>query len=95
MSETKQKLTLSRTDELAMERTRLANERTFLAYFRTAVVFLSSGLAIIKIKALAEITDIGYFLSLLAPIIFIFGLTRFFYVRKNLKKFYYKTSDLS
>ncbi len=57
-----QKSDMSKTDLLAMERTRLANERTFLAYFRTFIVFLSSGIAIIKINALKEIEFIGYFL---------------------------------
>ena len=61
------KLELSRTDELAMERTRLANERTFLAYFRTFIVFLSSGFAILKLIALKEILTVGYMLVIIAP----------------------------
>ena len=80
---------LSRTDYLAMERTRLANERTFLAYFRTFVVFMSSGFAIIKISVLEEIIHVGYFLVILAPLLFIIGLSRFVYVRRQLRKHYY------
>ncbi|WP_222845856.1 DUF202 domain-containing protein [Flavilitoribacter nigricans] len=80
---------LSRTDALAVERTRLANERTFLAYFRSAIVFLSSGFAIIKIDALRDITDIGYFLLVIAPLLFLVGLLRFFYVKRQVKKYYY------
>jgi putative membrane protein len=83
------KVKLSNTDALAIERTRLANERTFLAYFRTSIVFLSSGVAIIKIEALRDITDIGYFLIVIAPILLIIGIIRFFYVRSQLKKYYY------
>ena len=79
---------MSKTDALAMERTRLANERTFLAYFRTSIVFLSSGFAIIKIHALEEIQDLGYFLIILAPVLFIIGLLRFYYVKRKLKKYY-------
>ncbi len=79
---------MSKTDALAMERTRLANERTFLAYFRTAIVFLSSGFAIIKINALEEIQDLGYFLIILAPILLAVGLARFYYVKRKLKKYY-------
>lgn len=83
------KLELNRTDSLAIERTRLANERTFLAYFRTFIVFLSSGFAIIKMSVLQEISDIGYFLLIIAPILLIIGIIRFFYVKRKLKKYFY------
>ena len=83
------KIELSKTDALAIERTRLANERTFLAYFRSSIVFLSSGFAIIKIDALRDITDIGYFLMIIAPILFIIGVFRFLYVKRQLRKYYY------
>lgn len=81
-------MTMSRTDELAMERTRLANERTFLAYFRTFIVFVSSGFAILKMELLNEITEIGYFLIAMAPIMLTIGTARFFYVKVQLRKFY-------
>lgn len=84
-----EKLELSRTDELAVERTRLANERTFLAYFRTFIVFLSSGFAILKLSALEEILTVGYLLMVIAPLLFIMGLFRFLYVRKQIRKHYY------
>ncbi|WP_420387050.1 DUF202 domain-containing protein [Roseivirga sp.] len=87
-----EKLELSRTDELAVERTRLANERTFLAYFRTFIVFLSSGFAILKISALEEIMTVGYMLLIVAPLMFIIGLIRFLYVRKQIRKHYYTRS---
>ena len=74
-------------DALAIDLTVLANERTFLAYFRTFIVFLSSGFAIIKLNALEEISDIGYFLIGIAPVIFLIGIGRFFYVRKQMKKY--------
>ena len=83
------KIKLNKTDNLAIERTKLANERTFLAYFRTSIVFLSSGFAIIKIDALRDIADIGYFLMGVAPILFLIGIIRFFYVRRKLKSYYY------
>lgn len=89
MKKKKKKDQLSRTDALAIERTRLANERTFLAYFRTFIVFLSSGFAILKMEVLQEIRDIGYFLTLLAPLLLIIGVGRFFYVKRQVRKFYY------
>ncbi|MGQ1783974.1 MULTISPECIES: YidH family protein [unclassified Saccharicrinis] len=83
-----EKVKLSKTDALAIERTRLANERTFLAYFRTSIVFLSSGVAIIKIEALSDIMNIGFFLMVVAPLLFVIGIIRFFYVRRQLRKYY-------
>lgn len=79
---------LNRTDLLAIERTKLANERTFLAYFRTAIVFLSSGFAILKLPALAEIHAIGYFFLILSPCLFLVGLLRFVFMRRRIRKFY-------
>ena len=92
--EKKTKEQLSRTDSLAIERTRLANERTFLAYFRTFIVFLSSGFAILKMEVLQEIRDIGYFLTILAPILLFVGVVRFFYVKRQVRKYYYPIEPL-
>ena len=88
-----EKITLKRNDALAIERTRLANERTFLAYFRTFIVFLSSGFAILKLNALQEIMDIGYFLLILSPILLMIGIIRFFYVKRQLRKYFYKAEE--
>lgn len=79
---------LTRTDVLALERTRLANERTFLAYFRTFIVFLSSGFAILKLSLLSEIKIVGYFLTGIGPLILLIGLLRFVYVKRQIRKFY-------
>jgi putative membrane protein len=81
-------ITMTTTDLLAIDRTRLANERTFLAYFRTFIVFLSSGFAILKMDALSEIPEVGYFLVILSPVLLAIGLIRFLYVKKHIKKFY-------
>ncbi len=75
-------------DYLAIERTRLANERTFLSYFRTAVVLLSSGIAVLKLEVLEEISDLGLFLLLLGPAIMVLGIIRFLYVKRQIKKYY-------
>lgn len=79
---------LSLTDKLAVERTKLANERTFLAYFRSAIVFLSSGFAIVKLEMLQEIQWVGYVLTIVGPIIFIIGLVRLTYMKRRIKRFY-------
>ena len=75
-------------DWLAIDRTHLANERTFLAYFRTFVVILSSAIAILKVDVLHELKELGIFLLILSPIILAVGLFRFFYVRRQVKKYY-------
>lgn len=88
-----EKIKLSNTDALALERTRLANERTFLAYFRTFIVFLSSGVAILKITAFQEIRSVGFFLLIISPVLFVAGIVRYFYVKKKLKKYYYAPGE--
>ena len=82
------KLKLTLRDIVALERTKLANERTFLAYFRTFIVFLSSGFAILKLEFLQEIKDLGYVFILIAPILLIIGISRFFYVKRHIRKYY-------
>ena len=79
---------LSTTDKLAIERTRLANERTFLAYFRSAIVFLSSGFAIIQLQAFQQITWIGYALIFIGPTLLFVGIFRLFYVKKRIRSYY-------
>ena len=69
---------LSRTDYLAIERTRLANERTFLAYFRTFVVVFGSGLTLVKIEILEGMETLGYSFIALAVLLFLIGLIRFY-----------------
>lgn len=79
---------ITRTDLLALERTKLANERTFLAYFRTFVVFLSSGFVILKIELLNHLMALGYFFIILSFVVVIVGITRFFYVKSKINKYY-------
>lgn len=75
-------------DWLAIDRTRMANERTFLAYLRTFIVVLSSAVAILRVDVLQEMFDLGIFLLVIAPVIFIIGLARFLYVRRHIRKYH-------
>ncbi len=79
---------ISRSDLLALQRTKLANERTFLAYFRTFVVFLSSGFAILKIQLLHSITTIGYFFIVMSFIVALIGIVRFLQVKKIINTYF-------
>ena len=76
-------------DFLALERTKLANERTFLAYFRTFIVTMSSGFAIIKIEALGNLKELGYFFVGIALFFMVVGTVRFLFVRNRIRKTYY------
>lgn len=72
-------------DHLALDRTVLASERTFLAYARTALGLFSAGIACVKfIMDSPLIYVIGMILIVAAPIVFIYGLVRFFAVREKL-----------
>lgn len=75
-------------DKLAIDRTTLANERTLLSYFRSFVVILSSGAAILKVELLEEIETLGLFLVIIAPVLLLIGIIRYFYVRKVIKNSY-------
>lgn len=79
---------ISRTDHLALERTKLANERTFLAYFRTFVVFVSSGFVILKVDALENLIFLGYTFIVMGIALLIIGVIRFLYVRKRIAKYF-------
>lgn len=79
---------LSLTDWLALERTRLANERTFLAYFRTAFALVAGGLTIARLEALRDIHWLGYVFVGLAPIMLITGIWRLYSVNKKIGRHY-------
>lgn len=75
-------------DWLAIDRTKMANERTFLAYLRTFMVILGSGVAILKVEVLEDLSGLGFFFIFLAPVIMVFGIARFLYVRRHIHKYY-------
>jgi inner membrane protein YidH len=73
-------------EHLAIERTKLANERTLLTYIRTALYFLVAG------STLGHFVDttfwrlMGLPLMILSVIIIIFGIVRFFNVKKTINE---------
>lgn len=73
-------------DYLALDRTILALERTFLAYARTALGLLSAGIACVKFIIDSPIIYVlGMVLITAAPVVFVYGLVRYFDVRERLK----------
>lgn len=79
---------MTTSEKLASLRTELANERTFLAYFRSFIVTLSSGLAILKLDVLSKLHTLGIILTIIAPIMLLLGLVRFFYTKRKMKKYH-------
>lgn len=79
---------ISKTDWLAIERTKLANERTLLAYFRTFVVVFGSGLTLVKVDLLKGLESLGYIFIGLSLVFLLIGLTRFYFARKRINRYY-------
>lgn len=73
-------------DHLAMERTKLANERTLLSYIRTSLYLLLGGIAFLGMRDLQEIKGLGYFSLFLSAIVLMIGITRFYQLKRHLKK---------
>ena len=74
-------------DHLAADRTALANERTLLSYIRTALASGATGFGLIKLFENLDsipIIVIGWILIVVAFIILIFGIYRFFKFRKQI-----------
>ncbi len=76
---------LSKSDYLAVERTNMANERTLLAYLRTFIILISSGVAIIKIEFLNQISLLGIILMAFSPLVLMFGIFRYYNLKKKIK----------
>ncbi len=77
---------LTLNEALTVEMTNLANERSLLAYMRTFVVFLSSGIAILKIELFKDLIILAYVLLSVSPILLLIGIIRFFQVKKTIDK---------
>ena len=69
---------LTLNEALTVEMTNLVNERSLLAYMRTFVVFLSSGIAILKIELFKDLITLAYVLLSLSSILLLVGIVRFF-----------------
>ncbi len=72
-------------DLLAIERTNLANERTLLAYTRTALGLVAAGAALWKLFEVSWARVAGAAFLLLGPAVMLFGLWRFFRIRRSLR----------
>ena len=72
---------MTRNEQLAVQRTKLANERTFLSYIRTALVFFAGGATLLKISSNDMFFVAVSWLLLISGIVLI--LAGFYLFRKN------------
>lgn len=84
--ETKERIILR--DYLAMQRTTLANERTLFAYIRTSLYLILGGIGLLKLEDFQELKWVGYFSLALSVVILVYGLIRFYILRRRLNNFY-------
>jgi len=75
-------LTLS--DRLALQRTRLANERTFLTYVRTSLAMTGFGLALIQLHPVRG-GALGYAAIAVAGVVILIGWLRFRQRRREIE----------
>jgi len=78
---------VSRSDQLAEDRTRLANLRTFLAFVRTAIMVFATGITFIKLFSADEaLVVIGWLLLPAALVTLIVGFILYLRMNKELKE---------
>ena len=75
---------LSLTDRLALQRTRLANERTFLTYVRTSLAMLGFGLVLIQLHPVRA-GLLGYGAVAAAAVLLLIGFVRFRQRRRDIE----------
>ena len=75
-------------DFLALERTTLANERTLFSYIRTSLYLVLGGIALIQLEKFEHLNWLGNLAFVVSGLLIIYGLIRYFKLRRKLQKFY-------
>ena len=73
------------TDDLAIDRTRLANERTLLAYIRTGLAIVAGGFGIVEFVDRTLAPVLGTVLISIGGLFLLVGLWRFQVERRRLR----------
>ncbi len=79
---------LSLADKMAIERTHLSNERTLLSYLRTGLTLLGAGITIMRVDIFDKVYELGLAGIIASPMILGFGITRFVYNRRRIKRYF-------
>ncbi len=82
-------------DFLALERTTLANERTLFAYIRTSLYLILGGIAFLKMESLQTIQWLAYLSFGISFLMIVYGLIRYFKLKRKLQKFYHEDQMLA
>ncbi|WP_417603361.1 DUF202 domain-containing protein [Owenweeksia hongkongensis] len=84
--EAKEKIILR--DYLALERTTLANERTLFSYIRTSLYLVIGGIGLLKLEDFSSLRWLGNVSLVISALLIIYGLIRYFVLKRKLLKFY-------
>ncbi len=76
---------LSLSDELSIERTKLANDRTLLSFIRTSLYFSVAGITITSLLTFEMDWLVAIIFYVISVFIFVLGFIRYFRLRKKLK----------
>lgn len=76
---------LSLSDELSIERTKLANDRTLLSFIRTSLYFSVAGMTITTLLNFEMDWLIAIIFYVISVFIFVLGFIRYFRLRSKLK----------
>ena len=76
------------SDMLSFGRTKMANERTLLSFINTSIGLLASGIGFIKFLEHPVLSAIGWMLIPLSFLFLIWGIKRYRFVNKLLRKSY-------
>lgn len=75
-------------DHLALQRTKLANERTLLMYVKSGIYLIIAGIAFLNMKDFHNMPYLGAVCLCLSVIILVFGIVRYYQLRKYLGRIY-------
>lgn len=76
---------LSLSDELSIERTKLANDRTLLSFIRTSLYFSIAGMTITSLINFEMDWLVAIIFYVISVFIFVMGFIRYFRLRSTLK----------
>jgi putative membrane protein len=76
---------LSLSDELSIERTRLANDRTLLSFIRTSLYFSVAGMTITSLINFEMDWLVAIIFYAISVFIFVLGFIRYFKLRNKLR----------
>jgi len=80
-------------DYLAIDRTKLANQRTLLSFIRTSLYLIVSGIALVKVEVLKEISWLGYVVFAASIIVLVIGVVNNFLFRNKIQKGYKEADE--